>query len=180
MLAFGSQNPVGWRRFVPGDGAQRLSARVRPRDLARLEFYNEFMRPNGLSDTVKVWLWSDVHSAACIQLWRHGGQFPRRAQDLLGVLQQDLVRLRGLAMTGAFGWSATASLTARETEMLLWAVRGHSHADIAALLGTSEGTVGKHLEHAYGKLGVRSRAQAVDRILFSGPAAATGEPTEPN
>jgi DNA-binding CsgD family transcriptional regulator len=64
---------------------------------------------------------------------------------------------------------AAAALTAREAEVLIWAVRGHSHADIAARLGAATRTISKHLEHAYAKLGVRSRAEAVERILLSGP-----------
>ena len=89
------------------------------------------------------------------------------------VVQQDLMRLRSLALGGAGRWAAVdLSITAREAEVLLWAMRGYSHEEIAARLGSTGGTVGKHLEHAYEKLGVRSRAQAVDRLLLSGPLEA--------
>lgn len=170
MLAYGGQNPLGWRKWGPADGAVRLSDRVPPRALRRLEFHGEFLAPNHLTDLVKVWLWRSPDSVACVQLWRHGGTFSRRDQDVVAVLQQDLVRLRDQAMTdGARPGTLDAGLTAREAEVLIWAIRGHSHAQIADRLGSTAGTVGKHLEHAYEKLDVTSRAQAVDRILLSGP-----------
>jgi len=173
LVAFGHQNPVGWRRWAPGHGALRLSGRIGPRALRGLEFYNEFMRPNGLRDLVKVWLASDAHSVACVHLWRRDGEFSRGQQDLLAVVQQDLMRFRALALAEAGRRAAAGvSITAREAETLVWAMRGYSHEEIAARLGSSAGTVGKHLEHAYEKLGVRSRAQAVDRLLLSGPIEA--------
>jgi DNA-binding CsgD family transcriptional regulator len=180
MLAYSGQNPVGWRRFLPEHGAMRLSGRVRRNDLNRLGFYGEFMAPNRLRDILKVWLVSDSRSAACVQLWRRNRDFSRREQDLLGVLQHDLIRLRRLGLAGATARFAEAGvLTAREAEVLIWAVRGHSHEEIALRLGTSVGTVGKHLEHAYATLGVRSRAQVVERVLLSGPldAAPSSDPS---
>ena len=180
MLAFSAQNPVGWRRFLPAHGALRLSARIRRRDLERLGFYGEFMAPNGLRDILKVWLVSDSRSAACVQLWRWSRDFSRREQDLLGVLQHDLIRLRTLGLSGSSARvSEAGELTAREAEVLIWAVRGHSHEEIALRLGTSTGTVGKHLEHAYAALGVRSRAQVVDRVLLSGPLDSPDESDSP-
>ena len=169
-VAFGWQNPIGWRRWSPTHGALRLSARIRQRDLERLEFHKEFMRPNGLRDALKVWLAVNDRSVACIQLWRHRRDFTQREQDVLGVVHRDLIRLRAVALAtdGAAAVPAPA-LTAREAEVLVWAVRGHSHTDIAQQLGASPRTVGKHLEHAYAKLDVRSRAEAIDRLLLSGP-----------
>jgi DNA-binding CsgD family transcriptional regulator len=52
------------------------------------------------------------------------------------------------------------SLTARELEVLTWLGRGKTNADIAAILGISAATVGKHLEHIYPKLGVENRTAA--------------------
>lgn len=170
MAQFAKQNPIGWRSYSPADGPQRLSGTVRRRELERLEWYGEFMRPNGLTDNLKIWLWRSADSIACIQLWRYEGTFSRRDQDVLGVLQQDLMRLRSIAL----GWGSQGSLdgdglTAREAEVLVWALRGHSRDAIADRLGVSSRTVAKHLERAYQELGVGSRAQAIDRLLLSGP-----------
>lgn len=51
-------------------------------------------------------------------------------------------------------------LTQREREVLSWLARGKSNAQIAAILGISSATVGKHLEHIYPKLGVENRTAA--------------------
>jgi len=56
-------------------------------------------------------------------------------------------------------------LNPREAEVLLLAARGLSNAQIAKELFISARTVGKHLEHAYVKLGVHSRADAVARLF---------------
>ncbi len=51
-------------------------------------------------------------------------------------------------------------LTAREAEVLLWISRGKSNRDIGDILGLKPGTVTKHLEQIYIKLGVENRASA--------------------
>jgi DNA-binding NarL/FixJ family response regulator len=52
-------------------------------------------------------------------------------------------------------------LTPREHEVFELLARGLHNAEIARLLVISPKTVGTHIEHIYGKLGVRSRVQAV-------------------
>ena len=54
-----------------------------------------------------------------------------------------------------------ARLTPRETEILGLLADGHSQRDMANLLSISPKTVGLHIEHILGKLGVHSRAEAV-------------------
>ena len=51
-------------------------------------------------------------------------------------------------------------LTEREAEVVLLVVEGKTDAEIAAILFLSRRTVEKHLEHAYSKLGVKSRTAA--------------------
>ena len=174
MDAFGVQNPIRWRLWQPADGALRLSGRIGRRDLLRLEFYQLGMRPNGLRDIMKVWLWSSQASVACIQLWRHDADFTCREQDLLGAVQSGLIRLRREAMT-IDTWAspeADPSLTRREAEVLLLACRGVSDVAVADELGMSPDTVGKHLQHAYDKLGVHSRSEAQWRLTRRGFASA--------
>jgi DNA-binding CsgD family transcriptional regulator len=57
-------------------------------------------------------------------------------------------------------------LTAREREILRWVARGKKNREIAALLYLSPGTVRKHLDNCYAKLGVHSRAGAVARAFL--------------
>lgn len=51
----------------------------------------------------------------------------------------------------------------REREVLRLLAAGHSNSEIAAILVLALGTVKKHLNNIYGKLGVSSRTQAVAR-----------------
>ena len=57
------------------------------------------------------------------------------------------------------------ALTPREAEALLWVAQGKSNADIATIIGATEGTVKKHLEHVFEKLGVENRATAALRAI---------------
>jgi DNA-binding CsgD family transcriptional regulator len=52
-------------------------------------------------------------------------------------------------------------LTRREAEVLFWIAKDKSNAGIARVLGCCEGTVRKHLENLYKKLGVQTRMGAV-------------------
>jgi DNA-binding CsgD family transcriptional regulator len=53
------------------------------------------------------------------------------------------------------------ALTPREAEVLRWLVDGKSNAEIAAILEMQVGTVKKHLERIFAKLGCDSRAAAL-------------------
>jgi DNA-binding CsgD family transcriptional regulator len=56
------------------------------------------------------------------------------------------------------------SLTAREWDVMRWVEAGKTNDEIAGLLFISPGTVKKHLEHVYAKLGVRTRTAALARL----------------
>lgn len=64
-------------------------------------------------------------------------------------------------------------VTRREAEVLRLLALGRSNQHIAVELGISDRTVGKHLEHAFRKLGVRDRSSAA--ALIWELAAADGE-----
>jgi DNA-binding CsgD family transcriptional regulator len=178
LRKYGWQNPLVWRRWGPADGAMRLSERISRRALEQLEFYHDFLRPSGLSDIVKVWLHSSETSAACLQLWRRGGTFSNRDEDLLALLHQHLIRMRWEAIAlRAVPEPVPGTLTRREAEVMIWAVSGASDVEIAARLGASPATVGKHLENAFAALGVHSRAEAMWRL--SGAASSAEEPDAP-
>jgi DNA-binding CsgD family transcriptional regulator len=53
-----------------------------------------------------------------------------------------------------------AGLSAREAEVLGWLARGQTNKQIARTLGVAPKTVDNHLQHAYAKAGVRTRAGA--------------------
>jgi DNA-binding NarL/FixJ family response regulator len=56
-------------------------------------------------------------------------------------------------------------LTPKEAEVLLWVAQGKANGEVATILGSSEGTVKKHMEHILEKLGVESRGAAGLRAI---------------
>ncbi len=56
-------------------------------------------------------------------------------------------------------------LTAREAEVMVWVVRGKINRDIADIVGSSPGTVKKHLERVFAKLGVETRTAAAALVM---------------
>jgi DNA-binding NarL/FixJ family response regulator len=82
--------------------------------------------------------------------------------------QQALAARQGITLKPDFS-SATPlqalGLTPREATVLLWVAQGKSNPEIAMILGSGEGTIRKHLEHVFAKLGVESRAAAASRAL---------------
>jgi LuxR family quorum sensing-dependent transcriptional regulator len=66
------------------------------------------------------------------------------------------------------GLAPRAILTARQTECLRWVAAGKSDSDIAIILGLSQATVHFHIENAKRVLGLRSRTEAVARLVLDG------------
>lgn len=78
------------------------------------------------------------------------------------------------------------ALSLREKQILGLVVMGQTNGQIAERLVLAESTVKSHLSSAFGKLGVRSRNEAVDLIVDSergvgmGILSLGGEPLEPS
>ena len=62
------------------------------------------------------------------------------------------------------------ALTTREREILDLVAEGRTNKEVAAELWISTGTVRRHLENAYAKLGVHTRTAAVARLRRTGTA----------
>src|ERR1700737_2334161 len=59
-------------------------------------------------------------------------------------------------------------LSARELECLRWVAAGKTDWEISVILSISAATVRFHLDRARAKLGARTRAQAVARLVLHG------------
>jgi DNA-binding CsgD family transcriptional regulator len=66
------------------------------------------------------------------------------------------------------GTTASVQLTDKEREVLARLADGHTKSEIAAALLVSAATVKTHLNHIYGKLGARSRHEALARAVALG------------
>ena len=76
-------------------------------------------------------------------------------------------RCRVLANLAAAG-SPPATMSARELECLRWVAAGKTDWEIGMILSISAATVKFHVNGARAKLGARTRAQAVARLVLSG------------
>jgi DNA-binding CsgD family transcriptional regulator len=65
------------------------------------------------------------------------------------------------------GRDALASLTRREQEVALMAARGTSKRVMSEQLGVSIRTVGNHINHVYGKLGISTREELAALLSLS-------------
>jgi DNA-binding NarL/FixJ family response regulator len=79
-------------------------------------------------------------------------------------------RLTGVARAGL--WPKTIGLNEREVEVLTWAARGKTSAEIAKILDLTKRTVDFHIDNAREKLGAATRTEAVIK-------AATGRLIQP-
>ena len=88
---------------------------------------------------------------------------PVAIADLLAAIRARLARFarppRRADFTDARPLEALG-LSPKQAEILLWVAQGKSNAEAAAILGVTEGTVKKHLEHIFAKLGVEKRGAA--------------------
>lgn len=79
-------------------------------------------------------------------------------------------RLAGVARTGL--WPKTVALNDREVDVLTWAARGKTSAEIAKIMELTKRTVDFHIDNARTKLGAATRTEAVLK-------AATGRLIDP-
>jgi len=128
-------------------------------EFRRLESYDTFFRPFGLAYVATV---RYCGQRAFFDLVCARSRVDFTPRDLL------LLELFG-AVLGAAARDpapppprplAELGLTAREAEVLERVARGRSNSETAADLGIAAGTVKKHLDNVFAKLGVRNRIQA--------------------
>ena len=160
---FGWQNPLRNCLRRGEQSALRLSSFLTRRVRRRLEFDVQVWRPLGIEDSLSVWLPAPPGRARAIYLERSTKSYTDRDVTLLTLLRPHLIRMRVNAESRRTVQGR--GLTAREAEVLGWIARGKRDTEIGELLFISPHTVGKHVEHIFEKLEVRSRAAAVGQVL---------------
>ena len=128
-------------------------------------------------DTAAEWGWTDGFS---VPIQGPGGYFglvamAGKERPVPSALRRELHQLSFLThercrtLTGVAPVAdPQATLTHRELECARWVAAGKTDAAIATLLGVSQTTVRSHIDQARRKLGARTRAQAIARLVFSG------------
>jgi DNA-binding CsgD family transcriptional regulator len=148
--------------------ATRLSDVIsRPR-LVNSRIYAEWFRPLGIEAQLEVGITPSRTRTRNFVLDRAHGDFSARDRAVLELIRPHLRRIHEMTelrrIAGASQPDDLDRLTAREAEILELVAAGLTNAAIAERLWVSPGTVKKHLENVYAKLGVANRAAAVVRI----------------
>jgi DNA-binding CsgD family transcriptional regulator len=98
-------------------------------------------------------------STCCSRTWRASGARHRFAVKLRAVLTR---------LDETPEWDTPArdelGLTRREQEVLAWVARGKTNREVASALWVAPGTVRKHLENVYVKLGVQTAHGCGDAV----------------
>jgi DNA-binding NarL/FixJ family response regulator len=101
---------------------------------------------------------------------------PVGRDELVAAVATRLARHRELQTGGELSFNSptpllSLGLTLREAEVLLWVAQGKTNSAIGVILGMTEGTVKKHLQHIFEKGGFESRGAAAmwatERLLAS-------------
>ncbi|HEY3354964.1 MAG TPA: LuxR C-terminal-related transcriptional regulator [Polyangia bacterium] len=173
------------------DGLTRVTARLGGAALGdqilpapardRSRFYDEIVRPQGISSLLLGVLAVRGCAAGRVFLARHGRTAPRfrvrertHLRGLLAALAlgDGLDRRRGVVAAPALRPSAPAevdwtTLSARELELVDFVARGWRNPEIALALGTSRFTVRNQLASVFRKCGATTRTELV-RLAVDG------------
>lgn len=168
------QHPLLVYRDATGDGrALRLSDFVPRRSLRRLELYGEFFKPFGIESSLSIRILVSPRQAVDLGVTRSSIDFSVQDRLALDVVRSFLDRVVLLHHERHGG---SNDLTRREQQILAVAATGASNAEIAAELVIAPGTVKKHLDNIYGKLGAANRTEAVARMLDADSGHPLGDP----
>jgi DNA-binding CsgD family transcriptional regulator len=150
-------------------GAVKLSDFWSRRELLRSSVYKLVLEPAALEHSLSVRL--PMSSDMSFVFDRGDRDFTERDREVLLTLTPHLARLYEAAETRRRLQAALAQLESnqavdmpREREVLELVAEGHTNGAIATQLWISPGTVRKHLDNLYNKLGVHTRTAAAARL----------------
>lgn len=161
VLRLRHEHPVVDHQLGTGDGrAVMTSDFVSHREMRNRRLYADLLAPLGIQETLAI-SFSTPQGVAALCIHGPWGGFSERERSLLNAVRpfvaRNIVRL--------LGPPEEEPLSAREREVVLLVAEGLADKQIATRMGISRGTVSKHLEHAYRKLGVTNRTAAAARVL---------------
>jgi DNA-binding CsgD family transcriptional regulator len=144
--------------------ATRLSDVISQDRLARTRVYSEWFRPAGVVAEMDSGITRTRARTRNFVFSRTTGDFSVRDRAMLDLLTPHLARIHEsteLRRSSSVTPSANLEyLTTREAEILELVAAGLTNAAIAERLWISPGTVKKHLDSVYSKLGVANRTAA--------------------
>jgi DNA-binding CsgD family transcriptional regulator len=162
-------HPTCHRHETTGDfSAHRVTDFVTHRQLRRSRIYAQWFRPQGVEHQLTVGLDAPLwHTKVFLFSRGPGRDFTSRDCDVLDVLRPYLAGRYELWRSRQGRTEpvpVAAGLTSREREVLELVGDGLTNVEVAQRLWISPGTVRRHLENSYAKLGVHTRTAAIRAV----------------
>jgi RNA polymerase sigma factor (sigma-70 family) len=146
----------------PSVGARKFSDFFSPTEYHRLELYQQVSRPLCVEDMFRLWLDPRGEASARFEFDRPDRGFDEADRVVLNLLRPHLDQFRRNSYCRRpVAAGSVDALTPRERQILELVAQGLSNAELAQILRLSTGTIRKHLENAYKKLGVHTRTAAI-------------------
>lgn len=147
-------------------GVLTLSDFTPDRLLVRTALYQEYLRPRAQRYAIVVPIPALPGRVRGFTIFRGDSDFTEADRALLALLRPHLQAAHHARRRRRDGLS---ELTARQWQVLRCLAQGQSTEQIAASMCVSTSTVRKHLENAFVRLGVTSRAAAIGRAFAAEP-----------
>lgn len=174
------ENPLLANYLRTQDGrAMRFSDVISREELHALPLFKNIYRPLGVEHQLSFTLPAGPRRVLAVALSRSDTDYSDEERDLADHARPFLIQAylnaiayHSLSTTAEAPESPTplleslltAGLTQREAQSLRLVALGRSNQHVAAALGISHRTVGKHLERSFRKLGVSDRSTAAARV----------------
>ncbi len=155
--------------ITPGLQVRRvptLVTQIMPQaELMRTEFFNDFLRRDGLYFGVNLYAWDDEINIGDLRIWRsrRRGNFDAQTLEMMQMIQPAFTAaLRRCRQKGA---TSLPMLTGRSADIAECIASGMSDKEIAAQLGIEFSTVRTHVDKLFRRFSVTSRTQLVRRLF---------------
>jgi len=163
------EHPLVNHYRATGDGRpMKISDFLTAREFHRIGLYGEFFRLVSVEYQLALTLSPAGGPLIGVAFNRANRDFTEVERATLGIIRQPILRAMRRAESRQRARAALTcdrvELTDREAMVLKLVARGRTNVAIAHQLDVSPRTIAKHLEHAYRKLGVTSRAAAVGQL----------------
>ena len=136
---------------------------VTPRQLHQLEIYQVMFKLSGIEHIMNVPLPTAPGRTRVFLFGREAGTGFTETERLMCRMMQP--HLYNIYRRAAHRRRTPARLTSRQLQVLRCVALGMSNDEIAAQLIIAPGTVTKHLENTFARLGVASRTAAIARVF---------------
>lgn len=170
-------NRYPYLKHSPHNTAAKISDVLTNRQFRALAVFNEFFRPNGIEYQLLMSILPSQDGYTTISFNRDKIDFSEEERLILNLIGPHIiqayknaevhekVRQAFVALECSNEPVISYGLTNREEEVLYCVAQGMTNAEAAGILKMASGTVKRHLENIYQKLGVENRTAATRHIM---------------